>query len=33
MKTERRSILKKLFTSIAGVAGLGTVAKAADYNA
>lgn len=30
MTTERRSILKKLFTSIAGVAGLGTVAKAAD---
>ena len=30
MKTERRSILKKLFTSIAGVAGLGTVANAKE---
>lgn len=30
MKTERRSIIKKLFASIAGVAGIGTVVKAEE---
>lgn len=29
MKAQRRSILKRLFASVAGVAGLGTVTKAA----
>jgi 2-iminobutanoate/2-iminopropanoate deaminase len=30
MKTQRRSVLKKLFASVAGVAGLGAAAKAMD---
>lgn len=30
MKTQRRSVLKKLFASIAGVAGFGAAAKAMD---
>lgn len=29
MKTERRSVLKRLFTSLIGIAGAGTIAKAA----
>ncbi len=29
MKTQRRSVLKKIFASIAGIAGAGAVAKAA----
>jgi enamine deaminase RidA (YjgF/YER057c/UK114 family) len=30
MKTQRRSVLKKLFASVAGVAGFGVAAKAMD---
>ena len=32
MKTQRRSVLKKLFASVAGVAGFGAAAKAMDSN-
>lgn len=32
MKTERRSVLKKLFASFVGVAGLGLVAKAKEVD-
>lgn len=32
MQTQRRSVLKKLFASIAGVAGFGAAAKAIDTN-
>ena len=33
MKTERRSVLKKLFTSVVGVAGIGAVANAKGLTA
>lgn len=33
MKTQRRSVLKRLFASVAGVAGFGAAAKAMDNSA
>ena len=32
METQRRSVLKKLFASIAGVVGFGAAARAMEYN-